>query len=221
MRTFAAFSFVAALLSSASAATIPFTEDFNNDSANWRNAANSAVLDWNNAGSVDAGAYAFGDFNFVATAENDTPVILRGNAGSGASGGAFAGNYIAEGVTQLTAYVRHNAPTPLNFFTRFVSAANFPGAVAVDFAPVLPNTWTQISFAINPASPQFITFEGANFNAVFSNIARVQFGVSVPAALAGVDQAYTFDLDKVTITPEPASAALLLLGMFALRGFRR
>lgn len=206
------FSFVVA----AGAAVVPFTEDFTSDSANWRDATGGAPLGWSSAGGPDGGSFASGTFNFVASVEEDTPVLLRAQGEFGSSGGAFIGNWITEGVTEFSAFVKHDAAVPLIFFTRFSSLLNFPGATAIVFAPVAPNTWTEITFAIDTLKPtQFVSFEGTDFGTVFSNIGNVQIGISVPAALAGLDQTFTFDVDKATIVPEPATAGLLAIGLCA------
>lgn len=204
-----------AAVSATQAATVPFTENFTTDNANWKNAA-SADLAYLASGGPDSSSYVTGTFSFATSLANDTPVLLRGQDNFNASGDAFVGNWISDGVTELTAYVRHNAPMPLNFFARIVSSANFPGAIAVDFVPVLPNTWTQVTFDVSATSFQFVSFEGSNYNAVFSNIGNVQLGVSVPAGLAGYTPAVTFDLDQPSITPEPASLGLLAAGGLAL-----
>lgn len=197
---------------SAAAATVPFTEGFAADNANWKNAA-SADLSFVGAGGPDASSYATTTYSFENNADGDGPVLLRGQDNFDASSDAFVGNWLAEGVTEFSAYVRHNAPVPLNYFTRFASSFNFPGSVAVNFVPVLPNTWTKITFDISATNPQFVSFEGSDFNTVFGGIGNVQLGVNVPAALAGSTATYTFDLDQPTITPEPA-----MLGLFAAGG---
>ncbi len=195
---------------------VPFTEDFVADSANWRDAVGVNVLDWLAQGGPDGGAFAQGAFNFVASQPEDTPVILRAHDSFGSSGGAFTGNWIDAGVSLLSAQVRHNAPEPLTYFVRLAGPNNFPGAAAVNFAPVLPDQWTEITFAIHKNSPQFVTFEGSNFATIFSDIANMQFGVIVPSALSGVNQDFAFDIDKVTIVPQPTTIALLGLGTLAL-----
>ena len=202
------------------ATTVPFTEEFASSSSNWYNAAGTAPLGHQTTGGPDGSGFAAGTFNFANSTAGNSTVLFRGQDEFGSSGGAFIGNWIADGVTGFSAWVRHNAPTPLTFFTRFSSPFNFPGAVAVNFAPVFPNAWTQITIPIDPSNPQFVTFEGTDFNTVFGNVGHVQLGVSVPEALAGQDATYAFDLDKVTIVPEPASLALLGLGACSMI-FRR
>jgi len=220
-------SFALALLvtSQATALTVPYEEDFASDSANWLNFNSSAVLTHEASGGPDGGSYASGTFNFVNSAFGDQgPVIHRGTTTpfGPSSEGNFFGDWLTGDVRNFSAWVRHDAPTPLTYFARFADPNNSPGASAVRFSPVFPNTWTQLEFSISPDSPNFVTFEGQSFEAVFDNIGRVQVGVSIPEALAGVDQQITFDLDKVAIAvPEPATLFLLSSALVIGLGCRR
>jgi hypothetical protein len=207
-----------ALTSVSSAAVVPFEEAFTSDSAGWLNNT-FAPLNWVSTGGSDSGGYGQTTFNFVNTPEtgpmDQGPVIFRG--GPGASGSAFVGNWIADGVTNFSTYIRHDAAESLLVFARFASPVNFPGAVGVDiFTSVAPNTWTQINIPIVDAFPPFVTFEGSDFNTVFSNIGNLQIGVNAPAGVAGVDFGVTLELDQVRIVPEPGS---MLLGLLASMAF--
>jgi hypothetical protein len=106
----------------------------------------------------------------------------------------------------------------LNFFARIASPFSFPGAVAIDFAPVMPNVWTEVSFDISAASSQFVSFEGTDFATVFSDVGNVQFGVGAPDELVSDTTQYTYQLDQVSIVPEPACwlLALVLAGFSCL-----
>jgi hypothetical protein len=140
--------------------------------------------------------------------------LFRAQDEFNSSGHAFEGNWIVQNIGQFSALVRHNAPLPLSFFARFSGPGNFPGGTAVKFAPVLPNTWTELSFDIRPSNPEFVTYEGTSFNTVFSNVGHIQLGLSVPAALAANSTAFMFDIDKVSIAraiPEPSTLVALLL----------
>jgi hypothetical protein len=205
----------------AGAATLPFTEEFSTGDSEWRNPASAAPVHVSSGGR-DGGGFIRVAFDFEGTSADQSRVVFRGGTSGGpASGGAFVGDWIDEGVGSLTAWVRHDAAEPITFFARFAAPANFPGATAVAFAPVAPGPdWTQLFFAIDPTNPQFVSFEGSDFDTVFSDIGIVQIGLSVPAALAGQDQEVSFDLDTVGIAPvvpEPALSPLLLLALAALR----
>lgn len=195
----------------AAAATVPFTETFNANSANWFvDSLGTTPLIWNATGGPDGSAFASIAFNLVNSAPNDTPLLFRAQDEFGSSGGAFVGNWVTDGVNGFSASVRHNAGVPLNFFVRFAGPANFPGANNVFFVPVPSGTWTELT-AVLP-NPNLI-FEGPfTYNQVFSNIGHVQIGISVPQGLAGVDAPFSFDIDNVGIVPEPTSLALLAIG---------
>ena len=198
------------------AAVPPFTEDFAADTALWGDNG-GGPLSYVPTGGPDGSGYASENFAFSdPNSGGDSVVLYRGQDEFGSSDGAFEGNWIADQVRVVTAQVRHNAFVPLNYFMRGSGPGNFPGAVAVDFVPVLPNQWTEVSFNLNPNSPQFVSFEGTNWGAVFSNVGHLQFGVSVPEALAGSPTPFTFDIDKISIaTPEPST--ICLAGVALLR----
>jgi hypothetical protein len=207
---------VLAGFSAAQAATVPFTEDFALTNEGWTDAAGTS-LTYVGAGGPDASSFVTGTASFVAANENDFVSVIRGQDNTDASGDAFVGDWIAAGVTEFTTWVRHNAPFPLPMFARFATPTNFPGAAGIQFAPVPSDTWTQLTIAINPASPQIVLEgPGSSFNAVFGNLGNIQIGVQVPAGLAGFTPPVTFDLDQPTITPEPASLGLLAVGGLAL-----
>ncbi len=206
---------------SANAATIPFTEGFDTSSSSWR--GNSPVgpdLTHVPTGGPGGSAYASTDFSFAGASAGDSATLHRGHVTFGSSGGAFAGNWITEGVTAFSVDVRHNAPVPLTYFTRFAGPGNFPGGIAVNVVPVLPNTWTTITFPIVDGFP-FVSYEGTSFAAVFSNLGNIQVGADAPAALAGNPATFTFDIDNPTIVPEPATISLLGLGSLAILRKRR
>lgn len=203
-----------AVVSTGSGAVVPFTETFATGNSFWRDAAGAAGAAWVASGGPDGSGYITGQTNVNAAAFGSV-IALRGQAGFGSSGGAFSGNWISEGIALFSFDVRHDAPTPVNFGVRFASSANFPGASAVSFVPVLPNTWTTIQIAINAANPQFVSFEGTDFNAVFSSIGNVQLSYAVPEALAGSGTVIQVEADNVSIVPGPGG---LMLGAAAMAG---
>jgi hypothetical protein len=216
---FAAFLTTLCLNSALQALTVPYTENFPTNNANWRTNVSGVFMTYVASGGPDGSSYATAPFNFAGSAEGSFPVLNRGNptslAGPGASGDNFFGNWLAGGVTELSAYVRHNATAPMEYFMRVATGPGSPGFIVAEPVAVQPNIWTLLTFPINPHNPNNIV-EGpmSSFNGVFANVTRLQFGAFVPAALAGVDQDFNFDLDQISINvPEPSSVALALAGL--------
>lgn len=196
------------------AAVVPFTETFTQNSSNWYDRPGVAPLDWSTSGGPDGSAFATTTGNFTALGTGDPLVLFRAHDEFNSSGGAFVGNWVTDGVNGFSASVRHDAGVPLNFFVRFASPANFPGANNVFFLPVPSGTWTELTAAL--PNPNLI-FEGPfTYNQVFGNIGHVQIGVSTPASLAGLNALFDFDLDNVSIVPEPGALTLLVLGAAAM-----
>jgi hypothetical protein len=207
---------IAAPPSIAPAAVVPFTETFTHDSSNWFDRAGVSPVGWNPAGGPDGSAFATTTGSFAGLGTNDPLVLYRAHDEFNSSGGAFVGNWVTDGVTAFGATVRHDADVPLNFFVRFASPANFPGAVNVFFNPVPTGTWTNL---LAPLPNPNLIFEGPfTYNQVFGNVGHVQIGVSAPESLAGLNATFAFDLDNVSLVPEPTTLGLLLIGGFvALR----
>lgn len=216
--TLSSFVAITYFATAASATIVPFTEDFDSGSANWFNAAITGPVSWASTGGPDGSAYATTEFNFVTSLLDDSPPLFRGHDSFDSSGDGFVGDWIASGVTEFTFTVRHNAPMPLPFFARF-APNTAPGANAVAFAPVLPNVWTTLTVPINPTA--FFIYEGTTYESVFGNVGRVQIGMVVPEGLPGLDQVITFDLDKPTIIPTPATMSLFGLAGLAMTRRRR
>lgn len=204
------------LAGSAMAVINPFTETFSSSAANWSSSSSFTPLTYVGSGGPDGSAYASVDFSFVNNLPGDQPLVFRGQSNFGSSGNAFVGNWLAAGVTEFSFSVRQHATAPVSFFARFAPAAG-PGAVALFSAAATPGEWTTYTVSINPATP-FI-YEGTNFNAAFSNVARVQIGVLVDNVTAG--QTVTMDIDNVGIIPAPGAALLPLAGLLAAGRRRR
>ncbi|CAN0456087.1 unnamed protein product, partial [Phaeothamnion confervicola] len=95
-----------------------------------------------------------------------------------------------------------------------------PGWAAESNTVVAPNTWTTVSFAIDPSNP-LLTPEFGTFAQTFGSVGNMQLGVSVPSGFSA--SAVTFDLDTVRIAPVPVPGAVLLMlsALGGLFGFTR
>ncbi|MBI4719155.1 MAG: PEP-CTERM sorting domain-containing protein [Planctomycetes bacterium] len=208
-----------------SAATVPFTEDFATDHANWfANSAGTAPLVFNAAGGPDGGSFASTTLNFAnLTQPGFSAPFFRGQENFNSSGGAFLGNWITDGVSTFSLMLRHDAGETLQFFTRIAMPANPPpGGGVLSFVQVPSGVWTPVSLAIDPTNPALQFLEGPGFGQIFSNVGRIQVGINIPPGLAGADRVVSFALDKVSVVPEPATLALLGAGaLVVLRRTRR
>ncbi len=224
-----ALIFSASVSSVAFAVTPPASELFTASASGWTVGSSGPALATWSAGSGPDGSGAIStQRSFVNDPVSTTNPPVLFSALSGASGNTLFGNWISAGVTQFSFDIRHNAPVNLTAFARFAGANNFPGATAVGFAPVLPNTWTMVTISIAASSPNFVSFEGTNFATVFGaspqngfqGIGRLQLGVFVPQGLAFTTPTYQFEIDNVRVIPTPATATALL-AVSALVGARR
>lgn len=203
-------------------AVITFTEDFDSGNSNWGDAVSTPAT-WTATGGAPGSSpgHVSTDFAF-ADAGPFGATVFRGQSGLNSSGGAFAGNWLDDNVSTFSYFVRHNAPVPVSYSTRFAFPVNSPGGIAANFTPILPNTWTLISVSIEPTNPAFVSFSGSNFNAVFSDIGNIQVFTSVPTGFEMNTTEYTFQLDSATVTiPEPSVSILGLLGGLALLSRKR
>jgi hypothetical protein len=204
------------------AVTVPFTENFTSDAANWRDGAGAAAT-WVASGGPDGSSYITSTASAFFLDDNDPVVLFRGQVGFNSSGDAFVGNWISTGVNQFSVWVRHNAPVSLDFFVRFATSGNFPGTAADKGALIAPNTWTKLSYEISPSHiNEYLFPEGppSFYNSTFSSLGNIQIGYSVPAGFGLDTNSYTFALDQPSIpTPEPGSMFLAM--SFAAIAFMR
>jgi len=197
----------------AHAVSTPFTEAFDDGASGWQDAFRQP-LDWIESGGPDGSGFVRSTLDLSSvTVSMGSVVTHRGEQSAGASGGAFAGDWLEAGVTRFTAQVRHDASVPLSFFGRFASPFNFPAAVIFAEDPVEPNQWTELTFEIDPDNPLF-TPEGTDFATALGGVGNVQLAFSAPE---GFSETVRFDLDNVSVVPEPSSLALLAAGGLAMR----
>jgi hypothetical protein len=223
-----------ACLTSVAAAVPPYSEDFSTGIAGWRYTTANAVplVSVPTGGPVDNGAYIRNNLATLAGSPQapTTALLFRAQQNYAGINLDYTGDWIAAGVREVRAWVRHNVPDPLAFVGRFATGANSPAAFYTQTTLVAPNAWTEIVFDVTPTSPLLTSYEGGSHQSVFQNfdnsgIGNMQFGVSVPNALLNTGP-YVFEFDNVSIvTPEPATGALAVvsvagLGMMARRKSR-
>jgi MYXO-CTERM domain-containing protein len=215
---------VAGAFSQSAFATVPYTENFTSDAANWRDGAGAAFANWVASGGPDGSSYITTTASAYFLDDGDPVVLFRGQDGFNSSADAFVGDWISSGINQFSMWVRHDAPVSLDFFVRFATAGNFPGTAADHEVLITPNTWTKISYEIDPSHiNEYLLPEGppSFYTSTFSNLGNIQVGYSVPAGFGTVNQSFNFSLDQLSInTPEPASA-FLAMGLAAIAFMRR
>lgn len=213
------------LFAGAASAVTDFTETFDTDASNWLDGGSLAPTYYASGGIGDSGyiSYEAPSFN-SGTGGFGAPLNLmfRGNASNGASGGAFVGDWLADGVLTFSVSVRHDNDTALNLYTRIAGFGGAGASLASDPLYVLaPNTWTTITIPITDTNPPFSSYGSSTFAGVFSNVQNLQIGLYLPA---NTDfDGLTMDLDDVGITviPEPSTATLLGLGLTLVAATRR
>lgn len=216
---FAFVVFVLALAPGVGAATVPFFEDFPVDAAGWEDNVNNPVF-WEPSGGPDGSSFISADFDFtgfVSPFEDAGPIVFRAHDEDLASGGAFVGDWLADGVAEVRVWVRHDAPVDLMWILRIATASNFPGAIfdEPDGGIVPPNLWTELRFKIAPDT-ELCTVE--SFDEEFTcadalgAVGHLQLGVDAPQVLIDDELTVMLDVDQVELVPEPASVLVLTAG---------
>jgi hypothetical protein len=199
----------------ASALVVPFTEDFSAGNSSWSTGNTNVAAGWSAAGGVLDGSYITSTGTVLTTGFG--AIVFRGNAAADASGDAFVGDWLTGGVGAFSAFVRHDAPTSLNFYARLDAGAGRAGS-SIDFS-VPSGTWFQLNIPILDAPTSFQSYGAGTFATVFNNIQNVQIAISTNQAPAVVGQTYNIGLDQVSVVPEPSTFSLLGLGAIAVTFF--
>lgn len=205
---------------SASALSVPFTETFAGGASGWLNSSSTAPATVASGG-ADGGGYISLTTDVADTIGFGGQTLFRCNDNANCSGDAFVGNWEAN-VATFSFAIRHDADVALEFFTRIATPFNFPAWAVESNTVVQPDTWTVVSFAIDPSNP-LLTAEFGTFAQTFANVGNFQIGVSVPSGFTA--SGVTFDLDTVAIAPAPVplpgAALFAVTGLASLLGFRR
>jgi len=227
-RWFSACVFAAPLAlapAAARAVTVPFTETFSANNSNWLISllpSGTTAAPWESSGGVD-GSGSISSSRTLAVSQFNTGgfgfILFRGNAANDASGDAFVGNWLTGGVTELSTYVRHDAPENLNFYLRLDSGSGRAGS-SVPFS-VPSNTWTRIAVPIVDSASSFQSYGAGTFSTVFANIQNVQVALSdtQPVGVLDGTTTYTFGLDSVAVVPEPSGVAMALAAAGCAAGY--
>lgn len=198
-------------------ATVPYTEHFTSDVANWANGPGNAFVNFAPAGGPDGSSYASTTVSAFGAPDGNRFILFRGQDNFNSSNHAFEGNWLASGIVEFSDYVWHNAPIALPFWARFANPTGSFSAVGGDNGVIVPpNTWTKLTYKIAASEINVTLFpEGppSVFNSAFSNIGRIQVGFTVPAGFGADQNTYTFGLDQPSIAvPEPAGWLLVAAG---------
>jgi hypothetical protein len=209
-------------VSSALAVSVPYSENFDSSNQNWKNSVSNLSQDatWVSGGGPGGAGDAFIE-STITTPASGTPssaqVVFRARNTVNSSNNEFFGDWITENVTRIDLWVRHDAPTALDLGLRIPTSMGFPAMLGRFPDPIQPNVWTLLSMDINDTNPELLDETGPthnNFNPVFSNVTYLQLF----ANLSGLPNSTTvhFDLDRVTIVPEPSTWLMAGLGLPAL-----
>lgn len=217
--------------------TVPFTEAFATDAANWAIDAAGTAAAWNNSGGP-----ANGTFVSRAGSGPDTgfgqfvsgPILFRGQDSFNSSADRFVGDWITGGVGSFSVDVFHNHSAALLFQVRLANPNNSPGASSVNVS-VSPGAWTKLSVPIVDSAAVFQTYgqlgnppNASAFSEIFSSIGNIQVGLA-PGQVGGtgLDSSVTLGLANPSIAavPEPGTwaalgAAAVAAGVLRLRRVR-
>lgn len=200
----------------AQAVTVPFAEGFGGGASGWVVGivpSGTGSPTWSSSGGADGGGLISMSRTMSASQFNGSGfgfIAFRGNAANDASGDAFVGNWLTEGVSVFSASVRHTAPAALNFYLRIDAGGGAAGSSVVFSVP--SNTWTSIAVPVVESPSSFQSYGAGTFSSVFSNVQNVQIALAAtqPAEVLDGTTAYTFGLDDIAVVPEPSAVLLVL-----------
>ncbi|MFT5423009.1 MAG: hypothetical protein ACI89L_000782 [Phycisphaerales bacterium] len=198
------------LTTAAATAQTPYLEDFNNGAAGWTDVSSNPI-GWVGSGALDGSAYVQAEFDINNADPTFGALLFR--IENGASGGNFAGDFLAGGITGFRFDVYQDSGVDLNYSVR-VSTNPFPAFVMVNPNPVASGQWTTIEILLDPNSPWYFSENPVDpnvYNTVMSSVAKMQIAILRPGGITEATPT-TFSVDNFATIPTPASAALLGLG---------
>jgi len=198
------------LTAATATAQTPYTETFNNGAAGWTDVSGNPI-GYAGSGALDGSAYVQTAFDVNNADPTFGALLFR--IENGASGGNFAGDFLAGGITGFRFDVYQDSGVDLNFSVR-VSTNPFPAFVMVNPNPVASGAWTTIEILLDPNSPWYFSENPADpnvYTTVMSSVAKLQIAILRPGGISEPTPA-AFKIDNFATIPSPASAALLGLG---------
>lgn len=202
--------------------TVPFTETFATDAADWAISPDGTQLGTWNA----TGGPAGGTFISRAGSGPDTgfgqfvsgPILFRGQEAFDSSGDQFVGDWITGGVGTFSLDVFHDHTSSLLFQVRLANPANSPGASSVDVS-VSPGAWTTLTVPIVDSAAVFQTYgqlgnppDATAFGQIFSSIGNIQIGLA-PGQVGPTGLAASVTLGmanpSISAVPEPGGLAVI------------
>jgi hypothetical protein len=199
----------------ARAVTFGFTESFETSNAGWSGLLATQPLDHSPIGGVDDGGHVDIQPSTDPAASalgGNGPVIFR--APASASGGAFTGNWLTSGVSTVQAYFRHSLDlAPVNIYVRMAGAPGAGAGVFFAESQVEQNDgWTLVNFDVTEDNFTVAGGPGTTYAGVLGNVTQFQFGAQLLTAVDPPSTQIHFELDQVSLVPEPSSL-LLVVGM--------
>jgi len=216
-----------AAVASAAPLTVPFTETFSVDAANWTISTSGTLASWNSNGGPSGGTSisrigSGADINFGSGTSG--PILFRGQDNFDSSDDRFVGDWLAGGVGTFSVDVFHTHSSALLFQVRLASPFNSPGASSVNVS-IDPNVWTTLTVPIIDSAESFQTYgalgsppNATAFNEIFSDIGNIQIGLAPGQVGTGgsLTSTATFGLANPSITAVPEPGTLAALGAAAI-----
>jgi hypothetical protein len=204
--------------SSAWAVSPPFTENFSTNDSQWGTGQTPSSVrvapTYNASGGPNGAGDGYISYTKPFTSSNSSQTIFRGQNNFDSSGDAFVGDWVAAGINELSFFIRTANTVPTTVAARLAPVANAPAFSIISPTDIQPNTWTQLTFPISLAASSGWIYEGDPgtmtqeqlYNSILKNLSNVQI-LAEPESTAS--PSIRFDLDAVSVVPEPAMLGVL------------